>query len=630
MNGETIYDLCVVGGGHAACEAALAASGMGARTLMLNLYLDNIALMPCNPSIGGPAKGHLVRELDALGGHQARAADSSTLHLRTLNTSKGAAVRTLRAQCDLHEYKNYYLRELMSHEKRPQLDVYQTHVTSLLVENGAVRGVVTQYGEIFRARAVVLCTGTYLSAKVYVGRHCFDSGPLGQMPAPLLGEDLRKKGLEMGRLRTDTTPRIHRDSVDWDTLPLQRSDPDAKAFSHWSPPRRYDGFFCAQTRTTERTHAVIRAGFKDSALFMGELESSGPRYCPSIDDKLMRFPEKLSHPVFLEPTGRRSVEIYMQNLSTSLPTGTQLEMVRSLPGCGRAVLLRPGYAIEYDYVNPTELYPWLETKKIARLFLAGQINGTSGYEEAAAQGFLVGVNAVLAVRGEDPLVLKRYEAYMGVLVDDLVTKGTREPYRMLTSRCEHRLILRHDNADRRLAPVGRRLGLIDDAQWDGLQKDWKAMDDEIARLNSVKVSPSDAANARLREWGSSPLEGPVLALELLKRPEIDWERAMLLFGSDLAAHLGERVAIEVKYFGYVKRQEKNVSRLAKREQTAIARDFDFAGVPGLSSEGRQKLVAVAPQTLGQAMRISGVTPADIQILLVALAASAQKGEPHDD
>lgn len=615
MNGDYDYEVIVIGGGHSGCEAALAASRMGCRTIMLNHNLDNVAMMPCNPSIGGPAKGNMVRELDALGGEQALAADSSTLHLRWLNTSKGWAVRTLRAQCDLGDYAAHYSDALMS---SPNLRVYQGMVDEIVVDGGRVKGVITAAGEKFSAKRVIISSGTYMRGRVYIGLTNFSSGPLGQVAAPGLSDSLSRAGVELGRFRTDTTPRICRNSIDWDSLKLQPSDPEPEAFSHWSVKRAYEGYCCGLTRSNKKTHDIVTSAFDRSPLATRTLGSKGPRYCPSIDDKILKFPEKESHPIFLEPVGRRSREVYMQNFSTSMPPDVQIEMIRSLPGCGRALMLRPGYGIEYDYVVPTQLEPWLELRSVRGLYCSGQVCGTSGYEEAAALGLMAGINSALTARGDDPLVLGRDEAYIGVLIDDLATRGTDEPYRMLPSRCEYRLTMRHDNADDRLCEKGRDIGLLDDGRWRTYRARREALERERERLKHVRIPVNDGINSMLCEMASSPLSEPMSAMDMLLRPEISWNNLSKLIETNLDPELGAKIETEAKYSGYVEREAKRVRRLSSMERLRIPDGMDYSKLDGLSAEAMEKLSRTMPRTLGQASRVPGVNYVDIQLVQVTI------------
>lgn len=619
---ESKFDIIVVGGGHAGCEAALAAAKMGAKTLMIVQDVDFVAHMPCNPSIGGPAKGNLVKEISALGGVQGRAADASAMMMRILNTSKGPAVRALRAQCDLHDYHNYYLHELTN---CPNLRVFQDQVESLWVEKGKLKGVKTRFQLAFESSIVILTTGTHLGGRVHVGLVNFASGPMGQQPATKLSSSLRGLGITMQRLKTGTTPRLYRDSIDWKGIPMQEGETFPVAFDFWDEKKIFREVACGMIRTNPETHRIIRENLERSPIVHGEITGVGPRYCPSIESKVMQFPQKDSHPIFLEPVARGSVEIYVQNFSTSLPYDVQIAMTRTLPGCKNAVILRPGYAIEYDAIDPQQLSLSLELKDFPGLFCAGQINGTSGYEEAAAQGIIAGINAVLLLRGEEPLILGRHQAYIGVLIDDLVTKGTKEPYRMLTSRCEHRLLMRCDNADRRLAPIGRKLGLLDDKKWEALISRWEHEDTEINALRHTKISV-DAANPVLRAEGLKEIEQGMPASELLRRPEISYEflRRIIPDGR-LYGEEADNVEIVVKYRGYIERQQKAVDRLLRLESMKIPKDFDYGVLYGLLAESKEKLMRIRPETLGQASRISGVTPTDLQRLALYLSDRRRRG-----
>ncbi len=617
------YDIIVIGGGHAGCEAAIAAARMGAKVLLLNIYLDNLVLMACNPAIGGPGKGHLAREIDALGGEQAIATNHAAIHMRWLNTSKGPAVRALRAQCDLRDYHVYYKKLI---ERIPNIDLHQAIAEEIVVEGNRVIGVGTNLGMFYRGKAVIVATGTYLGGKVHIGLINFPSGPLGQMPATKLTKSLIKLGLEVGRLKTGTPARIHADTIDYSKLEEQPSSDKPLSFSYWEEPRLYQGFSCWLTRSNPTIHEIIRQNLDRSPLFTGVIEGIGPRYCPSIEDKVVKFPHKNSHPVFLEPTGRWTKEVYMQNFSSSLPFDVQIKMIRALPGCEKAKIMRPAYAIEYDFCPPTQLYPWLETKKINFLFLAGQINGTSGYEEAAAQGIVAGINAVLRLRNEDPIIITRDKAYIGVLIDDLVTKGTNEPYRILTSRAEYRLLLRFDNADLRLTPLGRKIGLINDEKWNKFLKTKRALEEELKRLKNTLIHPTERVNEALRKAGTSPINEATSLLKLLRRPEVNYS-VLAEFdpeSSKIPAEIAERAEIEVKYEGYINRQKQLVEQFKRAENKVIPSWIDYDKIPGLLNEAREKLKKVRPRNLGQASRIPGITPADISVLMIYIESKKNK------
>ncbi|MFK7692283.1 tRNA uridine-5-carboxymethylaminomethyl(34) synthesis enzyme MnmG [Paenibacillus sp. HJGM_3] len=611
------YDVVVIGAGHAGCEAALAAARMGCETLLLTINLDMVAFMPCNPSIGGPAKGHVVREIDALGGEMGRNIDRTFIQLRMLNTGKGPAVHALRAQADKFLYQ-HTMKETI--EKQEKLTLRQGMVEELIVENGVCTGVITKTGAEYKGKAVVLTTGTYLRGKVIMGELMYESGPNNQQPSVKLSESLRKQGFDLVRFKTGTPPRVHKETIDFSKMEIQPGDEEPKFFSYETTESSNEQLPCWLTYTSGETHEIISSNLHRAPMFSGAIEGTGPRYCPSIEDKIVRFSDKPKHQIFLEPEGLHTSEYYVQGLSTSMPEDVQLRILRSIPGLEQVEMMRTGYAIEYDAVVPTQLWPSLETKRLPGLFTAGQINGTSGYEEAAGQGIMAGINAARKVQGREPVILDRSEGYIGVLIDDLVTKGTSEPYRLLTSRAEYRLLLRHDNADLRLTPIGYEIGLIKPDRYERFLHKKQQVQLEIDRLKSTKVRPEPEVQQLLTEAGTVVLNNAVDLLSLMRRPEITYAHIERLSRSplELTEDMKEQVEIQIKYEGYIEKQLAHVERLKKMEKKRIPENIDYKAIHGIANEAKQKLADIRPISIGQASRISGVTPADISILLVYL------------
>lgn len=616
------FDVIVVGAGHAGVEAALAAARLGGKTLLATLSLDNVALMPCNPSIGGPAKGHLVRELDALGGQMGISADLACIQMRLLNTGKGYAVHALRGQEDKPFYHTL-MKKIV--ENQENLELKQLMIDKLLVENGAVVGVEAETGEIFEAKCVILATGTYLRGRIVYGQVNYECGPNGLRSAQKLSASLLENGVELMRFKTGTPARIDARSLDYSKMEPQYGDEEVRNFSFISDIKTREQVPCYLTYTNEATHKIIRDNLHLSGMYNGMIEGVGPRYCPSIESKIVRFANKERHQLFIEPEGRSTNEMYVQGMSSSLPAHIQLQFMQTIPGLEHCKMMRAGYAIDYDCLDPLQLRPSLEHKAISGLFSAGQSNGTSGYEEAAAQGLMAGINAMMKINGREPLVLRRDEAYIGVLIDDLVTKGTSEPYRMMTSRAEYRLLLRQDNADLRLTEKGRAIGLVDDKRYGIFTEKRTALERTVSELGKQNISPSAENNAKLEAMGTAPLRNGSSLLDLLRRKEVTYSKLKQAFDlPELAPQVAEQAEIFAKYEGYITKQRQEVERFMKLENKRLPDDIDYRSIKELSSEAAEKLDKVRPANIGQASRISGVSPADISVLMIALELKRRK------
>ena len=618
------YDIAVIGAGHAGCEAALAAARMGMKTLMFSISLEAVANMPCNPHIGGSSKGHLVREIDCLGGEMGKNIDKSYIQLKMLNTSKGPAVYSLRAQADRKKYQAEMKHTL---ERQENLYLKQAEIVNITLENGKVKSIETNIGAIYDVDAIIVATGTYLKGKIFIGETSFESGPDGVFPANKLSECLKSLGVNLVRFKTGTPARINRKNIDFSKMEIQEGQKDIEAFSLEDKiDENKEQLPCYLTYTNQKTHDIIRANLHRSPLYAGKIEGTGPRYCPSIEDKVVRFSDKERHQVFIEPMGENTDEMYVQGMSSSLPEDVQIAMYRTLPGLENAEFTRPAYAIEYDCIDPADLKLSLEYKKIENLFFAGQANGTSGYEEAASQGLIAGINASLKLKGKNPVILDRSQAYIGVLIDDIVTKGTNEPYRMMTSRAEYRLLLRQDNADLRLTELGHEIGLISDERYDGFLNKKKNIETEIERIKKLTIKPTEQVNKFLKENNSSTIKAGVKLADLLKRTELNYDKLSIIDPErpELSKAEAQEVEIQVKYEGYIKMQEEQVKKFKKLEDKKLSENINYDEIKGLRIEARQKLNKVKPLSIGQASRISGVSPADVSVLLIYLEQQKRK------